>query len=441
MYVMAAVMLCVMLPGMAATAKAETAKVVESGKAGDNITFRIFEYPNEPGVYHLEFTGSGDMYDYEDEKDTIWKTDYAESIRSVGFGKGITHIGDYTLDGILKIEKIEMSTGLLSLGVSALHAFKGPKIAIPSTVKEIGLGAIYWYSGEEITYPESLEFVGWANAQSAKVKRYPLSREQWAANVSFEHDSDGRVYYYDESFQWGTADQDYKNRTDYVPWTEASAADPSPVTPPSSTNRIVSDWARDEIARADEKGLIPAVLQNADLTQKINRAEFASVAVKTYESLSPTPAIPAVINPFTDTNDVDTLKAYSINVINGTSATTFTPDRLLYREECATMLTRVFKKVTIPGWSIADDALFPLRFTRPAPFADDAEISAYAKESVYFMVANGIIKGMGNNLFGPRATSTTREAIDFATATREQALVIALRMVENYPATGNSKPQ
>jgi hypothetical protein len=34
-------------------------------------------------------------------------------------------------------------------------------------------------------------------------------------------------------------------------------------------------------------------------------------------------------------------------------------------------------------------------------------------------------------MFSPRAVTTAQQAIGYATATREQALIIALRMVEN----------
>ena len=46
------------------------------------------------------------------------------------------------------------------------------------------------------------------------------------------------------------------------------------------------------------------------------------------------------------------------------------------------------------------------------------------------MTANGIIAGTGNNMFSPRATTTDEEARDYAQATREQALAIAVKMVE-----------
>ena len=192
-----------------------------------------------------------------------------------------------------------------------------------------------------------------------------------------------------------------------------------------------SDWAQAELEKADELGLIPETLEGADLTADITRAEFAAVTVKVYEALLGTPAIPAVINPFTDTNDVEILKAYNIGAVNGTSATTYSPNDLLNREQAAAMLTRVFKKVSIPNWTLATDSQFALSFEKPALFADDADISDWAKDSVYFMVANGIINGVGNNKFAPKNVTSADEANGYANATREQALIIAVRMVEN----------
>jgi len=193
---------------------------------------------------------------------------------------------------------------------------------------------------------------------------------------------------------------------------------------------ISSGWAKPELEQAAQLGLIPDSLQNADLTKPITRAEFAAVAVKTYEALSGTTALPAVTNPFTDTADVEVLKAYNANLMVGTSSTEFSPDRLLNREEAATALTRVFKRATMPGWTLATDAAFTLLYDKPAPFADDASIATWAKDSVYFMFANGIINGMGNNIFAPKATTDAEKAQGYATATREMAIIIAKRMVE-----------
>ncbi len=192
-----------------------------------------------------------------------------------------------------------------------------------------------------------------------------------------------------------------------------------------------SDWAQAELARADELGLIPEVLDGADLTADITRAEFAAVAVKAYEALSGTAALPNTVNPFTDTADIEVLKAYNLGITTGVSATEFAPDTLLNREQAATMLTRTFKRATMNGWTIQTDAQFALTYEKPALFTDDADISDWAKDSVYFMAANGIINGVGDNKFAPKNVTTEEEATGYANATREQALIIAVRMVEN----------
>jgi len=212
------------------------------------------------------------------------------------------------------------------------------------------------------------------------------------------------------------------------------SATPAPSVPPTGQlQNNMSNWAREEINRAHDIGIIPDSLlnPNVDYTRPITRAEFAGVAVKTYENMTGTQLAPAIVNPFSDTNSLDVLKAYNAGIMVGTSANTFGPNTVLNREQCATALTRVFKRFTIPSWSFENDRDGILQFNMPPQFADHNDISLWARESVYFMVANGIIQGMGNNRFAPRAVTTQQQADGYAQATREQAIVIALRMVEN----------
>lgn len=193
---------------------------------------------------------------------------------------------------------------------------------------------------------------------------------------------------------------------------------------------VTSQWAENEVDKAFEYELVPDILQHAVLSESITRLEFAAVAVKVYENLSGTEALPATVNPFTDCSDIEMLKAYNLGVAIGTSETAFEPNGLLNREQAATMLTRVFKRSTMPGWSIEKDADFSLSYTKPAVFADDEYISGWAKDSVYFMNANEIILGVDNNKFAPKNITSDDEARGYANATREQALSIAVRMVE-----------
>ena len=107
----------------------------------------------------------------------------------------------------------------------------------------------------------------------------------------------------------------------------------------------VSDWAKEELKKAEEMKIIPESLLTADLREDITRAEFAAVSVKLYEYLSKETAKKTEENPFEDTADEYVLKAYNLGLTTGTSEKEFSPDGVLTREQAATMLTRVYKKI------------------------------------------------------------------------------------------------
>lgn len=128
-------------------------------------------------------------------------------------------------------------------------------------------------------------------------------------------------------------------------------------------------------------------------------------------------------NPFKDTSDTDILKAYNSGIVFGISKTAFEPNSLLNREQAATMLSRTINAV-YPD--IVIDA------TGSTSFADDEKISDWAKPNVYFMSKNGIIGGIGNNIFGPKNITSAETAQGYANATREQAILIATHSLEKF---------
>lgn len=86
---------------------------------------------------------------------------------------------------------------------------------------------------------------------------------------------------------------------------------------------------------------------------------------------------------------------------------TFHPNDPITREQMCTILTRY---LTDNGFAVDGEA---------TPFSDDASISGYAKESVYFCSTLGLILGMGDGTFSPGTN-----------ATRAQAATILLRMCD-----------
>ena len=215
-------------------------------------------------------------------------------------------------------------------------------------------------------------------------------------------------------------------------WSESAAIEEEPEAP---FEFQAHDWAKPELTEADGLGLIPADLRSMDLTQPITRGEFAAVSVRVYEALSGLVAEAAPVNPFTDTDDPEVLKALGVGITNGVSDTLFGPDRLLNREQAATMLSRVYKKIAFDGWTLETDGdyaeAFRALFAMPELFADDGDISSWARDSVYFMAANGVLKGMEGGTFQPRAVTEEQQARGYAQATREQAILIAVRLVKN----------
>ena len=197
-----------------------------------------------------------------------------------------------------------------------------------------------------------------------------------------------------------------------------------------------SEWFEDE-AMGDNidqeifNSLIPAELQNKDLTQDISRLEFCAVAVQLYEQMGGKQLNAAdLTTPFTDTGADVVAKAYALGITNGVAPDKFAPYTDISREQLATMLTRVYKALSLPGWTLATDDQYHLDYSGTKIFDDDGDISPYAKPSVYFMVKNEVIKGTSPTTFSPRNVTPAQEAIGYANASREQALIMAVRMFQ-----------
>ena len=179
-----------------------------------------------------------------------------------------------------------------------------------------------------------------------------------------------------------------------------------------------SSWAEPELQKAGEYGLIPDILKGADMTKPITREEFCELALLLYEKTTEKTATPVSPNPFTDTTNPQILKAFALGITNGVSATTFAPSKTITRQECATMLYRAIKVIAPDGdYSIAKVSDFP----------DQKYIDSWAIEGTKYMSKMGIIKGDTNGNFMPKATTTAQEAANYGMATREAAILFAVR--------------
>lgn len=196
-----------------------------------------------------------------------------------------------------------------------------------------------------------------------------------------------------------------------------------------------TEWSSPELQEASENGLIPDVLIGKDMTNPVTRGEFAAICVNLFEAMTGGRAVMSSECRFKDIAENENrnyiLKAYNIGAVQGYSAEQFAPDEYITREQLATMLCRVYKRAEWPEWTLATDEQYTINYSGIPKFADDSDISDYAKPSVYFMTKYGVINGIGNQLFAPRNTNTQQEAALYANATREQALVMSLRSFKN----------
>lgn len=182
-----------------------------------------------------------------------------------------------------------------------------------------------------------------------------------------------------------------------------------------------SDWAIPELEKAYDAGLIPEILKGLDMTKSISREEFAELAVQLYETATGKTILVTGANPFTDTTNYQILKAYQVGITAGTSDTTFSPNVLITREQCATMLYRAIK-------AIAPNADYS---TAGVPdFPDQAHIASWAAEGTKYMSKLGIILGDTQGYFMPRPLTADHRASGYGMAAREAAVLMAIRTFE-----------
>lgn len=172
-----------------------------------------------------------------------------------------------------------------------------------------------------------------------------------------------------------------------------------------------SDWARDETWTAITSYLVPYDLQG-NYRENITRQEFCRLAVKLVEQKTGQTAGAyaagkglTVTDPFTDTDSPEVLAAYALGIVNGTSATTFSPNGSITRQEAAAMLARTAELLGVTAAAAGET------------FADAASIDCWAAESVSFIsglsdptTGSKVMGGVGGGAFDPKGAYTREQA-------------------------------
>lgn len=178
----------------------------------------------------------------------------------------------------------------------------------------------------------------------------------------------------------------------------------------------LSEWAVPGYQSASEAGLVSYSVVSNNLKDSITREEFCELAMNLYKKLTNESLPNNISSPFEDTDSIAVAQAYNYGIVNGTSDTTFTPDRLVTREEMAKMLVSTLTASEIV-FNIADGA----DTAYVSAFEDGGQVSSWAMSSVNTALNYGLITGMSDTSLNPLGATS-----------REQAIVSVNRSYEKF---------
>ena len=194
-------------------------------------------------------------------------------------------------------------------------------------------------------------------------------------------------------------------------WEETQALNTTELYPGTFTlaqksTAKTSTWAQSGVNLALNDDLLDSSLLGSDYTKPITRLQFCSVAVRLAEALTGKSITPASANTFTDTNNAYVLKAYAAGITTGTSATTFSPNATLNRQQMA-----VFLRSTLRYVEKNSDYSYTSYTSQLSKFKDSSQIAGWAKESLAFMNALGLITGTSDTTLSPTNTCTIEQTV------------------------------
>ncbi len=174
------------------------------------------------------------------------------------------------------------------------------------------------------------------------------------------------------------------------------------VDKPAQTNPFVDIaddyWGKDAIIGLYNKDIVAGAGDGYFRPNNtITRAEFVQMVVKAFGF-----GMKGDAANFTDVTSADWFSkavqiAYTNGVVNGTSATTFSPNANITRQDMMVILANAAEAV---GKNLT---------TGNAAFADSDSISAYAQDAVAKMTGSGVVYGVDGNV-NPLANASRAEA-------------------------------
>ena len=199
------------------------------------------------------------------------------------------------------------------------------------------------------------------------------------------------------------------------------------VVPQAGALSDVSSWAQEDIAAAQQAGLMPTSLADSSAREEITRAEFCAIAVKAYKQLTGKAVYASGQKFFRDTDDANVNAAYSLGLVSGRASGYFDPNASIERQDLCVILNNILDKAGIDAPEIAGDACVE-------DYDDVSTIKSYAVDPVVRMVDYTIVNGISDGLGGAQLAPS-------GTATREQAVIMANRFCSEFEKLSRTSPR
>lgn len=182
----------------------------------------------------------------------------------------------------------------------------------------------------------------------------------------------------------------------------------TPSTPSTPFTGIPSSWATTFVADAQEKNLLNSLSDVTSYFQgDITREQFCRLVMNVFDAAGGIRPV-TTSNKFTDTSHPDVLAANALEIVMGTSSSTFSPHANIIRQELAIMVMKtasLFETVSSTGI---------------LNYYDADTVAFWAKDAVSYAQAEGFLVGTSGNI------------LPLDNLTCEQAIVVALRLLEKF---------
>ena len=233
------------------------------------------------------------------------------------------------------------------------------------------------------------------NSSSGETSSKPSGSHSNSANSSSEKGTDSG------SVTTGNHSEEQDSQKEEVLFVDSDISSMEGATSQKVFVDIIGHWAEGNILNMAKAGIVNGVSDiEFQPDRSVTRAEFATMISKVLNLTESTENTYSDVAEDAWYKDV-VLQCTKAGLIKGSEGK-FRPDDLISREEMAVVIYRA--KSYLGLTNVESNSKY-------SAFDDQDEISDWAKDAVTSIAQDGIINGIGNNMFAPKSSATRAQAV------------------------------